>query len=126
MKDIYDEVVASYHRCRRNAAFFDTFYEIFLAKSPEIALKFARTDFARQKLMLKQSLLEVLNHYCGVTAVREELERLGNLHQQLDVQPKHYELWLEALCKTRSPVPSRVGGVMARSDAPRHYADAVR
>ena len=100
MKDIFDQVIASYHRCRQSGEFFDTFYEVFLRKSPEISLKFARTDFARQKLMLKESLLEMLNYYCGIESVGEEIERLGKLHHQLEVRPEHYGLWLDSLCES--------------------------
>lgn len=99
MKAVYDDVVASYHRCRQSGAFFDSLYELFLGKSPEIAAKFVRTDFARQKLMLKQSLLEMLNHYCGVETVRQEIERLGSFHRRIEVRPEHYELWLDSLCE---------------------------
>ena len=55
-----DEVTASYHRCREDDRFIDTFYDIFLSKSPEIAKKFEHTDFRHQKLMLRESLLEML------------------------------------------------------------------
>jgi len=99
VKDLFDKVVASYHRSRQSGVLFDTFYEIFLRKSPEIASKFAHTDFARQKLMLKQSLLEMLNYYCGIESVRQEIERIGNLHRQLEIRPEHYELWLDSLCE---------------------------
>ena len=100
MKDVFDEVVASYHRARESGPFFDTFYEILLGKSPEIAAKFIHTDFARQKLMLKQSLLEMLNYYCGIESTRKEIERIGALHRQLEIRPEHYELWLDSLCET--------------------------
>lgn len=99
MKNKSDQVIASYHRCRQSSGFFDTFYDIFLAKSPEIAAKFAHTGFARQKLMLRESLFEMLNYYCGIESVREEIEQLGIRHQQLEVRPEHYELWLHSLCE---------------------------
>jgi hemoglobin-like flavoprotein len=99
VKDVCDQVVASYHRCRQSGDFFDTFYGIFLGKSPEIAENFASTHFARQKLMLKQSLFEMLNFYCGIESVREGIERLGQRHQQLDVRAEHYEQWLDSLCE---------------------------
>ena len=99
MKAVYDDVVASYHRCRQSDTFFDTLYESFLGKSSEIAAKFVRTDFPHQKLMMKQSLLEMLNHYCGVESVLPEIERLGRLHRQLAVRPEHYDLWLDSLCE---------------------------
>jgi hemoglobin-like flavoprotein len=99
VKNVCDQVVASYHRCRQSTAFFDTFYEIFLGKSPEIVAKFARTDFARQKLMLRESMLEMLNFYGGIKSVREEIEQLGKLHHQIEVRTEHYEQWLDSLCE---------------------------
>ncbi len=99
MKNVCDQVIASYHRCRQSGAFFDTFYDILLGKSPEIASKFARTDFARQKMMLKASLLEMLNFYDGIESVREEIEQLGKLHHHLEVRAEHYEQWLDSLCE---------------------------
>ena len=41
-----DAVTASYHRCMHGEGFVDTFYERFLAKSPEVAIKFQHTDFS--------------------------------------------------------------------------------
>lgn len=95
----YDQVVASYHRCRESAGFFDTFYDLLLGKSAEIAGMFVNTDFKRQKLMLRESLIEVLNLYCGVESVREEILALGRRHVELKVRPAHFELWLDALCE---------------------------
>jgi hemoglobin-like flavoprotein len=99
VKQSYDEIVTSYHRCRQSDGFFDTFYDIFLRKSPEIAAKFAHTDFAQQKLMLRQSLFEMLNYFCGFTSLRKDIEELGHRHHQVDVRPEHYELWLDSLCE---------------------------
>jgi hemoglobin-like flavoprotein len=99
VQKVCDRVIASYHRCRQSSGFVDTFYELFLATSPEIAAKFAHTDFARQKLMLRQSLFEMLNYYCGVESVRAGIEQLGKRHRQLEVRPEHYEMWLDSLCE---------------------------
>ena len=99
MKAIFDSVIASYHRCRHSGALFDTFYEIFLSKSPEIAAKFIRTDIDRQKRMMKESLLEMLCLYSGVELAKQAIERLGKRHIQLEVRPEHYELWLDSLCE---------------------------
>ncbi len=89
----------SYYRCKREAGFLDTFYELFLAKSPEVAQKFARTDFKVQKLMLRQSLLEMICFDRGMPGTREEIERLGRHHGQLGVTPEMYQQWLDALCE---------------------------
>jgi hemoglobin-like flavoprotein len=97
MNAAFDQVVASYHRARSSGQFFDTFYDLFLAKSPEIPPMFARTDFPHQKLMLRESILEMLV-FAQTGSGREEISRLAERHRQLQVKPVHYELWLDALC----------------------------
>lgn len=98
MTDKSRDVMASYHRCRRDPQFVDSFYELFLAMSPEIARMFGQTDFTIQKLMLRESLLELLCFDQGVSGTREEIERLGRRHQTLEVKPEMYVMWLDALC----------------------------
>jgi hypothetical protein len=95
-----DAVTASYHRCRASEGFVDTFYELFLAKSRDVAYKFRGTDFVRQKRMLRESLLAMLLFNLNSGEAQEELERLGERHSRrgLDIAPHLYELWLDALC----------------------------
>ena len=97
MNTPFEQVVASYHRARETGQLFDTFYRIFLGKSPEIPSMFARTDFPHQKLMLRESILEMLV-FAQTGSGRREIERLGERHRQLNVTASHYELWLDALC----------------------------
>lgn len=40
----YEAVIASYYRCEDSGGLFDTFYDLFFAKSQEIPRKFANTD----------------------------------------------------------------------------------
>jgi hemoglobin-like flavoprotein len=94
----FELVAASYHRARETGELFDTFYRLFLGKSPEIPPMFARTDFPHQKLMLRESLLEMLT-IAQTESGRDEIERLAQRHRQLNVQPRHYVLWLDALCE---------------------------
>lgn len=94
-----NELVASYYRCRHDEQFLDTFYDLFLAKSPAVAEKFANTDFISQKLMIRQSLLDMLGFDRGLPGTREEIKRLGRRHQELDVAPEMYSMWLDALCE---------------------------
>jgi hemoglobin-like flavoprotein len=98
MDATFDQIVASYHRARNSGQFFDTFYDLFLAKSPEIPPMFARTDFPHQKLMLRESILEMLV-FAQTGSGRNEILRLAERHRQLQVKPIHYELWLDALCE---------------------------
>lgn len=98
MNTPFDQVVASYHRARQTGKLFDTFYNLFLAKSPEIPPMFARTDFPHQKLMLRESILEMLL-FAQTGAGRNELDRIGDRHRELHITTRHYELWLDALCE---------------------------
>ncbi len=94
-----DELTASFYRCRRDERFLDTFYDGFLSKSPAIAQMFANTDFKIQKLMLRQSLLELLCFDREMSGTREEIERLGRRHKELNVTPEMYLMWLDSLCE---------------------------
>ena len=96
-----DEVTASYHRCRASDGFIDTFYDVFLSKSPDVAEKFRHTNFPQQKLMLRESLLMMLLFNIDADATREELERLAKQHgpRGIDIPSHMYDLWLDALCE---------------------------
>jgi hemoglobin-like flavoprotein len=99
MTEQMNELTASYYRCRRDASFLDTFYEGFLSKSPAVAEMFAKTDFKNQKLMLRQSLLEMLCFEREMSGTREAIERLGLRHKELRVTPEMYTMWLDSLCE---------------------------
>ena len=94
-----NELTASYYRCRHDERFLDTFYDLFLSKSPVVAEKFAKTDFRFQKLMLRQSLLEMLCFDRGISGTCEEIQRLGRRHKELDITPDMYSMWLDSLCE---------------------------
>ncbi|QDV86198.1 globin [Planctomycetes bacterium TBK1r] len=98
--DNLDPVTASYHRCMHGGEFVDSFYETFMASSPEVASKFRHTDFPHQKLMLRESLLVMIMFSQGQSRVREEVEQLAVRHDRdhLDIPPPMYELWIDALC----------------------------
>ena len=99
MSEEVNDVTASYYRCRGDRAFLDTFYDLFLSKSPEIRKMFAKTDFKIQKLMLRQSLLALICFDRGIAGTREEIERLATRHKELEVKPEMYSMWLDALCE---------------------------
>jgi hemoglobin-like flavoprotein len=98
MDEAFNQVVESYHRARNSGPFFDTFYDLFLAKAPEIPPMFARTDFPHQKLMLRESILEMLV-FAQTGSGRDEIKRLAARHHDLNVKPAHYDLWLDSLCE---------------------------
>ena len=94
-----NELTDSYYRCRRDGDFTGTFYDLFLSKGPEIAKKFAHTDFKLQKLMLRQSLLEMICFHRGMSGTGDEIRRLGHRHKELGVTSDMYSMWLDALCE---------------------------
>ena len=94
-----DAVTARYQRCRASDGFIETFYAHFLKTSRDVVDKFRGTDFARQKLMLRESLLAMLLFNLGSGDARAELKRLAERHSRrgVDIPPNLYELWLDAL-----------------------------
>jgi hemoglobin-like flavoprotein len=99
MAEQENKLTASYYRCCDDKRFLDTFYEGFLSKSPAVAQMFAKTDFTIQKLMLRQSLWDMIGFYREMPGTREEIERLGLRHKQLGVTPEMYATWLDSLCE---------------------------
>jgi len=101
VEPIYHAVLESYYRCEDSEGFYDTFYRIFFAKSPEIPLKFADTDMQRQKQIIGASLLWMLRLGRGDPMALQEVEKIGQSHgrQGHNIPPYMYSLWLDALCR---------------------------
>lgn len=81
--------------------FFDAFYDAFMSKSDEIARSFARTDMAKQKVMLHRSLSHMLQFSVERQAT-EELRRIARIHSKAgaDLRPELYDVWLDSLLET--------------------------
>ena len=75
--------------------FFEAFYRHFLA-DPAIAESFSRTNMDRQIVMLRKSFFHLAAFYVSHEP-SAELERIGNIHHQLGIEPEFYDLWLDAL-----------------------------
>lgn len=97
-----DIVMQSYGRCCASDGFFDSFYEHFLASSPEVRDKFANTNMAAQKLLLRQGILNVVLYARGMPDTK--LKALGCTHSRkgFNIRPELYTLWFKALAKTIS------------------------
>jgi len=82
-------------------AFFASFYERFVAASPEVAEKFRHTDMARQQVMLKSGFYHLLAFYASSHA-DYYLDQVAVSHSRahLDIRPGLYDLWLDALVET--------------------------
>lgn len=91
---------ASLARCNANPAFLDRFYAIFLASSPKVREKFARTDFGRQKAALQASFSAMLAAAKDETAgSKQALNDLAERHssRKLNIGAELYDLWLDSL-----------------------------
>lgn len=97
---IYQAVLKSYHRCEESGRFFDTFYELFFAKSPDIPPKFADTDMKKQKQIIGASLVWMLRLSRGDSIAWQEVEKIGESHSRKrhNIPPHLYNSWLDALC----------------------------
>ena len=101
-----EEVIATFdeslRRCDANPKFLDIFYEKFLDSSPKVRARFADTDFARQKRLLRASFYLVL-----LASEDEEhgperyLKYLAARHsaRDLNIGAHLYDLWLDSLIK---------------------------
>jgi len=92
-----NRVMQSYGRCCASPAFFDTFYQHFLASSPAIREKFVRTDMAAQKHLLRAGILNLVLYARGMSDTK--LRALGQSHSRegFDIRPELYDLWLDSL-----------------------------
>lgn len=97
-----NEVRQSLDRCEANGDFGRTFYDIFLQSSSQVAEYFAGTDLARQRIVLRDSVLMLATRDVSDEEARQELDHLGRQHSRdcRNVLPVLYELWLDSVCLT--------------------------
>ena len=102
-----EQVIATFEkslqRCNEDPAFLDLFYEKFLASSPKIREKFARTDFVHQKRALRTSFyLILLAAEDEQKAPAKYLQEIAITHSKkhMDVGAELYDLWLDSLLET--------------------------
>jgi hemoglobin-like flavoprotein len=99
MSNYVDRFEASLSRVvAEQSAFFDLFYELFIAANDEVREKFEGVDLERQKRVLRDSLRELLMFFVD-HEISPYLEKLARTHSRAgrDIRPELYELWLETL-----------------------------
>ncbi|MCO4782650.1 MAG: hypothetical protein KC646_10040 [Candidatus Cloacimonetes bacterium] len=90
----------SWERVQKNKAYFiDSFYEFFMESSPEIPAMFIHTDMAQQKKMLHASLLYITS-YKSSSLPTSILEKLKDKHLGLNIQVRHYDIWMNCIIKS--------------------------
>ncbi len=92
-----DRVMQSYGRCCASPQFFDTFYRLFTASSPQVREKFLNTEMPTQKQLLRAGILTLVLHARGMPD--SKLRAIGQSHARegFDIRPELYDLWLDSL-----------------------------
>lgn len=96
----YDELHQSYGRCLNSGPFITRFYEIFLASHPDVPVAFAKTDFDRQRRLLRRTLTTAIMYAAGSDIVASQVDRMAEIHSRkghAPVQPHLYQYWLDSL-----------------------------
>ncbi len=96
-------VEASFGRCCLCKDFFDHFYNVFLGSSSQLKDMFAKTDFDKQKKLLKNSINYVLMYAKDRGGIsKSALDKVGVVHDRshVNIKPNMYPLWTESLMKT--------------------------
>lgn len=95
-----DLVFQSYGRSCNKTEFYDTFYSIFMNKSPAIRAKFTNTDMSAQYGLLRGGIMWLVMHARGMSDTK--IRALGASHSKInmDIHPALYDLWLDALMET--------------------------
>jgi hemoglobin-like flavoprotein len=97
-----EQVKLSYGRCCMRPTFFDDFYNDFTSTSAAVRAKFTKTDFAKQKALLRQGIAYLIMFNSGSPSASSAIRKLGETHckSRLNIEPAMYELWLGALLRT--------------------------
>jgi hemoglobin-like flavoprotein len=91
----------SLERCTSGRQFLNRFYRLFVTSSPEVAAKFANTDFSVQERAVKVSFFMIMSAIEGKAEGDVHLERIAALHSRkgMDIPPALYDRWLDCLIK---------------------------
>lgn len=79
--------------------FFTTFYQIFTDKSELVKAAFAKTDMAKQKKMLEDSLLHLVA-FSLTRQVSSPLDHIAKVHANLHIGVNLYDLWMDSLIES--------------------------
>ena len=100
----------SLSRCYANPGFLERFYQLFLEASPEARAKFAGTDMAQQRRMLKASLMLMMLAGGAGTGSMGHMAHIGAVHGKggHDIPAPLYDIWLDCLLQAVREIDPRV------------------
>jgi len=99
IEEAIHRVHASLNRSLANSRFIEIFYEIFMATDADIRQMFAKTEFERQKKLLRKALLSAVTFAAGGEVARQRLALIRESHNRahMNVHPEWYPLWVDSL-----------------------------
>ncbi len=80
--------------------FFNRFYRNPFSSAEGIEAKFQTLDMERQYRMLDGAIYWLLKFRADSSTAKKQLEQLAQRHQHLGLEPRHFELFLEAFMRT--------------------------
>ena len=88
---------------------FDQFYNRFVAADPRMAMYFAKTDFSKQKGLLKESVGLALRLAAGDKSAVQQVAGLGTSHAEdrMNILPELYPIWLNSWISTIAEIDSQ-------------------
>lgn len=104
-----EKVALSYGHCCSKPEFFETFYEIFLSKSPKIGEMFKNTKMTAQKEALRNGITFLISYAKGSKIAENKVNQLGESHKRdrLNVNPNMYPYWVDALMEAVKKTDSK-------------------
>jgi hemoglobin-like flavoprotein len=102
LRDAMTEARASYDRCAQVPRFVDDFYARLFEVLPEARVRFAQTDFDRQRRLLRHAIGLLLSFPSERAGEPNILTRLAERHSRKDlaIEPSFYGPFLESLVDT--------------------------
>ncbi len=81
---------------------FDRFYQRFLESDGRVPPRFARTDFRKQKSLLRDGVALALRFAAGDAESRARVAALAESHSRarLNIPPEMYDVWVKAWIET--------------------------
>ncbi|NII54509.1 globin [Luteibacter sp. SG786] len=96
----YNDLHTSYGRCLRSRGFIERFYEILLARDPQIPPLFEKTDFQKQHMALRRGISLAISWAAGDGMAQRPVEEMIRVHARMGrapVPPAFHDHWLESL-----------------------------
>lgn len=111
----------SYGRCLVSGGkrkFFDRFYDLLLSSHPDIAGKFAHTDFDKQKEALQHAISMAILYVEKKDTIAEQILRnirISHSPKYMNITAEHYALWAKTLLQVVKEYDAKCDDNIARN-----------